>query len=313
MRVLFMGSPEFALPSLKALSQNHDVLAVFTQPDLKAGRGMKLQPSPVKILASRLDLTVYQPDSFKDQTTIDLILQLDPDVIVVAAYGKILPFEILSIPKVACINVHASLLPRWRGAAPVQAAILAGDELTGISIMQMDPGLDTGPVYVQESTRISSTETGGELINRLAELGATTLLKALPAIYSGELPVHNQVDDDATYAPMLKKSDGLLDFVQPAIDLARQVRAYEPWPSSFFHWNKKRIVVRAAEAVDVDDLPPGACLEYNRLPAVAADPGVLVLHTVQPAGKNQMSGDIFLIGAKDFRDGRITNTSDAKS
>jgi methionyl-tRNA formyltransferase len=302
-----MGSPDFALPSLEALHQRFEVVAVFTQPDRKAGRGRREQSPPVKLLAEDFRIPVYQPTSLKDAEIHKLVQELNPDAIIVVAYGKILPLEILNIPSIACINVHASLLPRWRGAAPIQATILAGDERTGISIMRMDQGLDTGPIYQQASLEILREETSGELSQRLANLGSRTLVEALPAIFKNELQEKPQDDSVATYAPMLKKADGLLRFKQPATLLARQVRAYEPWPTSFFLWNDTRIVVRKAEAVDVDSHPPGSCLEYNRLPAVASDPGLLVLHMVQPAGKRAMPGDMFLHGAKGFLDGRITD------
>jgi methionyl-tRNA formyltransferase len=311
MRLLFMGSPEFALPTLKALDQQFNVIGVFTQPDRKAGRGRRLQSPPVKELAEKLGIPVYQPSSLKKLETQDLIKELAPDAIIVTAYGKILPNEILTIPTIACVNIHASLLPRWRGAAPIQASILAGDEITGVSIMRMDSGLDTGPIYQQASIKIFPDETSGELSKRLAMLGAETLMKVLPAIFKNKLKEQAQDDSIATYAPMLKKSDGLLIFSHPAISLARQVRAYEPWPSSFFIWKGSRIVVREAEAVIAGDYPPGKCLEYNRLPAIASDPGILVLHTIQPAGKRAMPGDTFLNGAKDFTDGRITDPPDA--
>ena len=313
MRVIFMGSPEFALPTLKALNQRFEVSAVFTQPDRKAGRGRQVQSPPIKLLAESLGIQVYQPSTLKYPETHKLIQELAPEVIIVAAYGKILPNEILEIPAIACINLHASLLPRWRGAAPIQAAILEGDEQTGVSIMRMDPGLDTGPIYQQEMIEIYPDETSGELSKRLSNLGAETLIQALPAIFENKLEEHAQDESFATYAPMLKKTDGLLVFSRPATSLARQVRAYEPWPSSFFIWKGVRFVVRKAEAVATVNHPPGKCIEYNRLPAIASDPGILVLHTIQPAGKRAMPGDTFLHGAKDFIDGRITDTTDATS
>ena len=311
MRILFMGSPDFALPSLEALAANYEIVAVFTQPDQRSGRGRQMTPPPVKVRAISLGLPLYQPDSLKDVTTQDIIKEIGPDVIVVTAYGKILPDEILSIPHVGCINVHASLLPRWRGAAPIQAAILAGDEETGITIMQMDPGLDTGPIYAQERLPISSTDTGGVLSLRLATLGASTLIDAMPGILTGNIQAVSQEESLATYAPMLKKKDGELDFLKPASSLALQVRAYEPWPSSYFIWNDTRIVVREARAKESESNAPGTCLEYDRFPAVAANPGILVLTTIQPAGKKAMPGDTFLNGAKDFCNERITNPTAA--
>ncbi len=304
-----MGSPTFALPSLNALDETYGVQAVFTQPDRRAGRGRQLQEPPVKARATELGIPIYQPSSLKDPKIDELINDLSPDVIVVAAYGQILPADILKIPRVGCINVHASLLPRWRGAAPVQAAIYAGDPVTGISIMKMDQGLDTGPIYTQESLEITDSETGGELTTRLAEIGSSLLIQSLPEVVSGKLLPSPQDETLATYAPMLKKADGWLDFNRPAIDLERQIRAYEPWPSSYFIWRSDRIVVRRAEAIANGDLPPGTCHSKNRVPAIAANPGTLLLHIVQPAGKRAMQGKTFLNGAKDFLDGRISHDS----
>jgi len=309
MRVLFMGSPEFALPSLGVLAAEYDVIAVYTQPDRKAGRGRKLQQPPVKSLATDLGLPVFQPINLRSKEITDTIRKLEPDLIVVAAYGMILPPEILSIPSFGCINVHASLLPRWRGAAPVQAAILSGDSKTGISIMQMDAGLDTGSVYSQHVLEIHEDETGGQLTHRLADLGAKAISESLPLILTGDLAPAPQDDTLATYAPMLKKSDGQLNFNMPAPKLALQVRAYEPWPSSYLEWKTTRLVIRSASAVDMRDHPPGSCFVYNRFPAVAANPGALILKSIQPAGKKTMDGDTFLNGAKDFPNGRITNAT----
>lgn len=313
MRVLFLGSPEFALPSVDALAVDYEVVAIFTQPDQRAGRGRQMKPSPVKNRALSLGIPVHQPNSLKDPTTQKLIEMIKPDVIVVVAYGKILPEEILSLPTFGCINVHASLLPRWRGAAPIQAAILAGDEETGITIMQMDPGLDTGPIYAQEKIQILPTDTAGELSKRLATLGASTLINTLPGIFSGNNRAETQKESLATYAPRLKKKDGELDFIKPASALALQIRAYEPWPSSYFILNDTRIVVRKAHADHSSSYTPGMCLEHHHFPAVAANPGILILTMIQPAGKKAMPGDTFLNGAKDFLNERVTNSTAAKN
>jgi methionyl-tRNA formyltransferase len=287
MRVLFMGSPDFALPSLSALTKRHRIVSVFTQPDRKAGRGRQLRQPPVKLFAEQHNIPVCQPYSLKDQAIVDQIHHHNPDVIVVAAYGKILPKDILSVPRL--------------------------DTITGVSIMQMDVGLDTGPVFLQEETPISPTETGGELSHRLAEIGAAALIKTLPGIEAGELSPQAQDEASATYAPLLKKSDGMLDFHKPASSLALQVRAFEPWPGSYFLWKSTRIVIRQAEAIDSHDYLPGTCVEYRNFPAVAANPGLLCLSMVQPSGKKVMPGEIFLHGAKDFVNGRITNTTHGTS
>jgi methionyl-tRNA formyltransferase len=313
MRILFMGSPDFALPILKVLAEHQEVIAVFTQPDRKAGRGRELTEPPAKILAKTLNLPVYQPKSLKDQEAFELIAKLDPEMIVVAAYGKILPTQILNLPQLGCTNVHASLLPRWRGASPIQAAILEGDITTGVSIMKMDEGLDTGPIYLQHEIPILPDETSGELSSRLADLGASTLVEALPGIESKQLTITNQDDKFATYAPMLKKLDGALDFSKPAERLARQVRAFEPWPSSFFILGDKRIVVRKANAVDGPTKVSGSCFRYNQYPAISANPGILILEKVQPAGKKVMPANEWLRGAKDFLDVRITNSAQSST
>jgi methionyl-tRNA formyltransferase len=310
MRLVFMGTPTFAVPSLKALIHHYDVVSVITQPDRKAGRGRQIRYSPVKELALESNIPINQPETLRNASVVDSLEQLAPDLIIVAAYGKILPADILQIPKVACINVHASLLPRWRGAAPVEAAILAGDLQTGISIMQMDPGLDTGPVYHQAAINILDGETGGELTDRLAQLGASLLIDSLSGIIAQEIEAIPQDDARATYAPLLKKSDGQLQFDRSAEMLERQLFAYEPWPTSYFYWKNTRVVVRSGKAIEVTKQPPGICLIKNGNPAIMANPGALLLETIQPAGKKAMSGKDFLNGVKDFQNGRITYSPD---
>lgn len=302
MKVLFMGSPEFAIPSLDALSEEHDIdiVGVFTQPDRPAGRGRKLRSSPVKLRSNELGLSIYQPSSLKSLEIVSTIQALNPDLIVVAAYGRILPPSVLELPKFGSINVHASLLPRWRGAAPIQAAIRAGDPESGVTIMKMDPGLDTGPILSQRQLEIFSSDTGGELSERLAILGATLLMETIPEYLSGELRPKNQDEKMATYAPLLKKSDGRLDFLRSAIELERQVRAYEPWPTSFFEWRARRICIHRADALTDDTLSPGTVGMIDNSPAIGANPGILLLQIVQPAGKKEMLAEDFLRGAAGF-------------
>ena len=299
MNVLFMGSPEFAIPSLDALSEAHDIdiVGVFTQPDRPAGRGRKLRASPVKLLSDKLGLRIFQPPSLKSPDIISTIHDLDPDLIVVAAYGMILPPNVLGFPKFGSINVHASLLPRWRGAAPIQAAIRAGDLETGVTIMKIDPGLDTGPILSQRPIVIHSSDTGGELSERLARLGAELLIDTIPEYTSGELRPIDQDEILATYAPLLKKSDGRLDFMRSAIELERQVRAFEPWPTSFIEWRNRRICIHKADALAEDTLAPGTVGKIDNNPAIGANPGILLLQVVQPAGKNEMLAEDFLRGA----------------
>ncbi len=297
-----MGSPEFSIPSLDALSamQDIDIVGIFTQPDRPAGRGRKLRSSPVKLHSIELGLSIYQPGSLKSPEIFPIIQALDVDLIVVTAYGLILPPKFLDLPKFGSINVHASLLPRWRGAAPIQAAILSGDSETGVTIMLMDPGLDTGPILSQRRTTICSSDTGGELSERLARLGADLLLETIPEYISGELHPFEQDGEFAIYAPLLKKSDGRLDFMRSALELERQIRAFDPWPASFFDWENKRICVHKADALSDHALDPGAVGKIEDKPAIGANPGTLLLQTVQPAGKNKMPAEDFMRGAVDI-------------
>ena len=306
MNVVFMGSPEFAIPSLNALAANHelDLVGIFTQPDRPAGRGRKIRSSPVKLRCRELEVRFYQPDSLKSPESISTLEILNTELIVVAAYGLILPQEFLDLPKFGSINVHASLLPRWRGAAPIQAAIHAGDSDTGVTIMKMDPGLDTGPILSQRSISILSSDTGGLLSERLADLGALLLIETISGYISGEIQPYEQDENKATYAPMLKKSDGRLDFLRPAIELERQIRAFNPWPSSYFEWGNKRIRIHKADALSDDTLEPGVVGMIDDVPAIGANPGTLLLQIVQPAGRKEMPGEDFLRGAE-----RILNTN----
>lgn len=302
MNVVFMGSPEFAIPSLDALSAEHDIdlVGVFTQPDRPAGRGRKLKSSPVKLRCNELGVRFYQPDSLKTPEIISIIQALNTALIIVAAYGMILPPKLLDLPQFGSINVHASLLPRWRGAAPIQAAIHAGDSDTGVTIMKMDPGLDTGPILSQRRTSIHSSDTGGSLSERLADLGAELLLETISGYISGEIQPYEQDGSKATYAPLLKKSDGRLDFIRPALELERQIRAFDPWPSSYFEWGNKRIRIHKADALSDDTLEPGAVGKIKDKPAIGANPGTLLLQIVQPAGRNEMPGEAFMRGAEGF-------------
>lgn len=308
MNVVFMGTPEFAIPSLAALIDSFEVVGVFTQPDRPSGRGRKLTAPPVKRLALDHDIPLAQPEALKSDAVLATLNEWSPRVIVVAAYGQILPPEVLELPPLGCVNVHASLLPRWRGAAPVQAAILHGDPNTGVTIMKMDPGLDTGPILAQRSTPIGPEETGGELADRLAQMGAELLIETLPRYAAGELEPIPQDDSQATKAPLLRKEDGLLDFHEPAEQLERQVRAYHPWPGTHFYWKEHRIAVQHASVGETEgDLEPGTALETGGGPGVQTSEGVLILEQVQPAGKRLMSGESFLNGAQDFPGSEITS------
>jgi methionyl-tRNA formyltransferase len=300
MRILFMGSPQFAVPGLRALASNYNLIGVVTQPDRPAGRGKTLRPSAVKTVAEDLDLNILQPKIIRNEDVIRHIQRLDPECIIVAAYGQILPQNILDIPRFGCLNIHASLLPRWRGAAPIQASILHGDEETGISIMLMDAGLDTGPILTQARLDILENETSGDVANRLSIVGADLLMETLPAYFGGEIDPIPQNDNLATYAPMIKKSEGVLDFNKPSIQLSRQVRAFEPWPTSYFYWDEKRIVVKKASSAVWKNMEPGQVILLDPYPAITTPDGVLVLEEIHPAGKKIMPGDAFLRGSPEF-------------
>ncbi|OGO19023.1 MAG: methionyl-tRNA formyltransferase [Chloroflexi bacterium RBG_16_48_8] len=300
MRILFMGSPQFAVPSINALASYYTLIGVVTQPDRPAGRGKQLRPSPVKSISQELNLLVLQPEKLRQDDAVSQIQDLQPELIVVAAYGQILPREILNIPSFGCLNIHASLLPRWRGAAPIQAAILHGDEETGTSIMLMDASLDTGPVLSQRTIAIQAHETAGDLSNRLSFLGATLLLETLPGYLRGDIIPVPQDDSSATYAPKIRKSDGALDFNKTSSDLLRQVRAFEPWPTSFFYWGNQRIVVKRAHALPWEKMDPGQVIVIEDYPAITTMDGLLVLKQIHPAGKTIMFGDSFLRGSPEF-------------
>jgi methionyl-tRNA formyltransferase len=297
-RTVFMGSPYFALPTFQALAEMLPVVGVITQPDRPAGRGRTLTPPPVKLLAQTLGIPVSQPERMGQPGTMEQLLAWAPELIVVAAFGQILRSKVLDLPRYGCLNVHASLLPRWRGAAPIQAAILAGDEQSGATIMKMDPGIDTGPIIAQRSLPILPVETAATLSARLAALGAHLLTEVLPAYLHGDLSPTPQPETGATYAPMLKKAEGELDFTQSAAHLARRVRAFNPWPGAFTFWNKQILKIHQAHPVAAAGHSPGTLLVVDDLPAIAAMDGLLVLDTVQPAGKKPMSGAVFLQGAR---------------
>jgi methionyl-tRNA formyltransferase len=301
MRSVFMGSPEYALPSLEILARLTRVAGVVTQPDRPAGRGRTLVPPPVKMTALKLGLPVIQPETLRSPETMEQLKAWAPEIIVVAAFGKLLRPEVLSLPERGCVNLHASLLPRHRGAAPIPAAILAGDPETGITLMQMDPGLDTGPVLAQKRAPIRPEDTSESLTRILGQLAAETLSEYLPVYIRGELTARPQDNSQATYAPQLTKADGKLDFRQPADALHRRVRALHPWPGAYIPWKGKPLKIIETHPEEYQgELPPGALVVRLGFPAVRVSDGMLVLRKVQPAGKRIMTGDEFLRGAKDF-------------
>lgn len=294
-----MGSPDFAVPSLRALAAAYRICGVVTQPDRPSGRGGVLTPPPVKVLAQELGLPLMQPEKLRAPEAMAQLTEWAPDVIIVAAFGQILRQNVLDLPRFGCVNVHGSLLPRWRGAAPIQAAILAGDAETGITIMKMDAGIDTGDILSMRAIPIAPDDTGGSLFEKMAQLGADLLLETLPRYLRGEIAPRPQPAEGATYAPMLKKEDGLLDFTHPATELERRVRAFNPWPSAWMLWQGAPLKIHRAH-VDTAKAQPGQRLVVNGLPAIGAGGGVLVLDEVQPAGKKPMPGKAFLAGARDW-------------
>jgi methionyl-tRNA formyltransferase len=301
MRSIFMGSPEFALPALTALAALSEVAGVVTQPDRPAGRGRTLMPPPVKVLAEKLGLSVIQPETMRPPEVMDRLRSWQPDVIVVAAFGKILRPEVLSLPERGCLNLHASLLPRHRGAAPIPAAILAGDAETGITLMKMDEGLDTGAILAQQKRAIHPEDTAESLSGSLAVLAAETLQTYFPVYIQGGLSAVPQDNSRATYAPQLKKEEGRLDFRQSSELISRKVRAYHPWPGTFALWKEQPLkILEVRPEPLLDGQAPGTVLEFGRFPAVRTADGIIVLRTLQPAGKRPMPGDDFLRGARDI-------------
>ena len=297
MNLLFAGTPEFAAHSLQALlDSEHQVLAVYTQPDRPAGRGRKLTASPVKALALEHDLPVLQPQTLREAEVQQALADWQADVLVVVAYGLILPQAVLDAPRLGCLNVHASLLPRWRGAAPIQRAILAGDTETGVTIMQMDAGLDTGDMLYKVSCPIEPTDTAATLHDRLAGLGATALVETLRRLDAGEVQPEKQDDAQATYAEKLQKSEALIEWSQSAEVLSRTVRAFNPWPVAFTRWHDQNLRIWFAQALkETRDAPPGTVLAESREGIdVATGEGVLRITQLQLPGGKALDAGQFL-------------------
>ncbi len=292
MKIIFMGTPEFAVPTLVALVEaGHDVTAVYTQPPRPAGRGKALSPSAVQRCAARLGIDVMTPVSLRDPAEQVRFAALNADVAVVAAYGLILPLPILEAPKFGCVNVHGSLLPRWRGAAPVQRAILAGDEATGVTIMQMETGLDTGPMRAVIKTPVAK-KTGGELTQEIAELGAHLLVEVLNNL-DGHAPVVQPVEG-VTYAAKIDKSEARLDFLISAPQVERQIRAFAPAPGAFFEFAGERFRILAAETKISGHWPPGTVVDDQL--SIACNPGIIRPSLIQRAGKKPMTPGELLRG-----------------
>lgn len=302
MRIVFAGTPEFAAVALQALlDAEHQVVAVYTQPDRPSGRGRKLTPSPVKQVALDASMPVCQPESLKTPEAQAELASFEADVMVVAAYGLILPQAVLSIPAQGCLNIHASLLPRWRGAAPIQRAIAAGDSESGITIMQMDKGLDTGAMLLKSSTAIGDRDTGGSLHDRLAILGGKAINDALALVASQSLEPEHQDDAHACYAHKLSKDDGHIDWSQSATVIDRQIRAFNPWPGTYTDAGDQRIRLHEATPIShSSDAPAGTVLTRDRDGVtVACGEGVLQLTRVQLAGSRAQSISDLINGGRD--------------
>ncbi|BAJ00033.1 methionyl-tRNA formyltransferase [Shewanella violacea] len=296
LNIVFAGTPDFAARHLQALiDSEHNVIGVYSQPDRPAGRGKKLQASPVKILALEHDIPVYQPKSLRDEAAQQELSGLNADLMVVVAYGLILPQVVLDTPRLGCINVHGSILPRWRGAAPIQRALWAGDKETGITIMQMDIGLDTGDMLLKTQLTIQDDDTSGSLYDKLALQGPDALIQALTGLAKGELQAEKQDETLANYAKKLSKEEAELDWNKPALQLWREIRAFNPWPISHFSHNDASIKIRQAKVSEsISDAPAGTIISADKNGIeIATGEGVLSLQNMQLPGKKPLSvGDI---------------------
>jgi len=296
MRIVFIGTGEIGAPTLRALlNSEHEVAAVVTQPDKPVGREQRIEPPPIKKEIATTGIPVLQPPRIKDPQAIEELRRLTPDVIVVAAYGQILPREVLEIPRLACLNLHASLLPRWRGAAPIQAAIAAGDSETGITVMYMAEGLDTGDILLQRSVEILPNDTGGSLHDRLAQVAPEALLESLQLVAAANSPRIPQDNAFATYAPKLKREHGQIDWSESAEAIERKVRAYNPWPGAFMKVDGQNLKVFSASVVDLNG-EPGEILRSDKDLIIATGKGALSFTEVQLEGKRLMTAAKFLRG-----------------
>ena len=301
MKIVYMGTPDFAVPPLAALVKaGYEVTAVITQPDKPKGRGKTLLPTPVKEEAMKYEITVYQPQKVRDPEFVEVLKNLAPDMIVVAAFGQIIPKEILDMPKYGCINIHASLLPKYRGAAPIQQAVIDGEKESGVTIMKMGMGLDTGDMISQAVVTLREDETVGSLFDRLAETGASLLIQTIPSIENGTATYTKQPEESPTpYAAMITKKMGLLDFSRNAEVLERLVRGMNPWPSAYTYLNNKTLKVWKAVVEDAESgkVAPGTIVGVDKKGIhVACGEKILVLQEVQLEGKKRMETDAFLRG-----------------
>lgn len=312
MRIVYMGTPEFAAVALDAIVKEHEVVAVITQPDKPQGRNRKLVPTPVKVKAQAYDIPVYQPVKIREEESVQMIRDYNPDVIVVAAYGQILPESILNIPKYGCINIHASLLPKYRGAAPIERAIIDGEVMTGVTTMYMAKGLDTGDMIEKAEVPITGEDTGASLHDKLAEAGAALILTTLAKLEAGTVTRTKQDDAQSCYAAMLTKELGRMDFTRPAVELERLIRGLNPWPCAYTTIDGKNVKLYKAEVINLDaqmrqtlqekseqtlTFIPGEIVEVaKKYFVIACGEGALRVRNLQPEGKKAMDTSAYLNG-----------------
>lgn len=312
MRIVYMGTPEFAAVALDAIVKEHEVVAVITQPDKPQGRNRKLVPTPVKVKAQAYDIPVYQPVKIREEESVQMIRDYNPDVIVVAAYGQILPESILNIPKYGCINIHASLLPKYRGAAPIERAIIDGEVMTGVTTMYMEKGLDTGDMIEKAEVPITGEDTGASLHDKLAEAGAALILTTLAKLEAGTVTRTKQDDAQSCYAAMLTKELGRMDFTRPAVELERLIRGLNPWPCAYTTIDGKNVKLYKAEVINLDaqmrqtlqekseqtlTFTPGEIVEVaKKYFVIACGEGALRVRNLQPEGKKAMDTSAYLNG-----------------
>ncbi|MDY3727816.1 MAG: methionyl-tRNA formyltransferase [Wujia sp.] len=312
MRIVYMGTPEFAAVALDAIVKEHEVVAVITQPDKPQGRNRKLVPTPVKVKAQAYDIPVYQPVKIREEESVQMIRDYNPDVIVVAAYGQILPESILNIPKYGCINIHASLLPKYRGAAPIERAIIDGEVMTGVTTMYMEKGLDTGDMIEKAEVPITGEDTGASLHDKLAEAGAALILTTLAKLEAGTVTRTKQDDAQSCYAAMLTKELGRMDFTRPAVELERLIRGLNPWPCAYTTIDGKNVKLYKAEVINLDAqmrqtlqekseqilaFAPGEIVEVaKKYFVIACGEGALRVRNLQPEGKKAMDTSAYLNG-----------------
>ena len=300
MRVVFMGTPDFAVPVLEALTESkHEVVAVVTQPDKRKGRGKEMQYTPVKTAALNHGIEVYQPAKVKDEEFQNVLRDINADVIVVVAFGQILPPSIIHMPKYGCINVHASLLPKYRGAAPIQWAVIDGEKETGITTMQMDEGLDTGDMMLKEVVHVDEKETGGSLHDKLAACGGKIILETLQKVEDGTVTYTKQDDSKSNYAKMLDKNLGKIDFTKKAVEIERLIRGLNPWPSAYTKLNGKTLKIWDADVLEGENETPGKIVNITKDQIwISTGEGILAVNELQLEGKKRMNTEDFLRGYK---------------